>query len=121
MRHDGFPWNHHVYTTVAASVGLNYATRISPVERNKSGGTSRLLHYFSPGIAFARPEGKKLELVLRLHHRSGAFGLCNGACLDARSGHDRHADNAIVTADGRREDRASSSVAAHGTPRAVPA
>ncbi len=79
VRYDDFPWNHIVYTTVAASTGLNYATKISPIERNKTGGSSRLLHYFSPEFTFARPEDKNLELVLRLHHRSGAFGLFNGA------------------------------------------
>lgn len=80
VRYDGFPWNDIVYTTVAASTGVNLATRISPLERAKAkGNSSKLLHYFSPEITFADPDNKDLELALRLHHRSGVFGLFDGA------------------------------------------
>ena len=43
------------------------------------GGTaSRFLHFFSPEITVADPDNKNLELVLRLQHRSGIFGLIDG-------------------------------------------
>ncbi len=77
-RYDGFFWNDTVYTTVAASTGLNYATRVSPFERAKRDGGAKLLHFFAPEVTFADPDDKNLELVLRLHHRSGVFGLFNG-------------------------------------------
>lgn len=77
-RYDGLPWNDIVYTTLAVSSGLNLATRNSDIEKGKSNGGSRLLHYFSPEITFASPEDKNTELVFRLHHRSGVFGLFDG-------------------------------------------
>lgn len=79
VRYDNFFWNDTVYTTLAASTGLNYASRISPIERDKNDGDgSKLLHFFAPEVTFARPEDKNTELVFRLHHRSGVFGLFNG-------------------------------------------
>ncbi len=77
-RYDGFFWNDTIYTTIAGSTGLNYATRVSPFERNKRDGGAKLLHYFAPEITFADPDDKNLELVVRLHHRSGVFGLFDG-------------------------------------------
>ena len=80
LRYDDFPWNHRVYTSVAASTGLNLASRVSPLEKIKSeNGGSRLLHYFSPEITFALPSQPNVELMFRLHHRSGIFGTINGA------------------------------------------
>jgi hypothetical protein len=80
VRYDNFPWNHRIHTTVAASTGVNLASRISPIEQGKGGEkTSKLLHYFSPEVTFADPRDKDLELVIRLHHRSGVFGLFDGA------------------------------------------
>ena len=80
LRYDDFPWNDHIYTTLAASTGVNLASRISPLERGKGGeNTSKLLHYLAPEVTFADPRDKDLELVIRLHHRSGVFGLFDGA------------------------------------------
>ena len=42
------------------------------------GNASYVLHFFSPEITIADPDNKDLELVLRLHHRSGIFGLMDG-------------------------------------------
>lgn len=80
FRYDGFPWKDTIYMTAGVNTGLNYATSISALERRKSGNHrgSKLLHYFSPEITFAHPDNKDLELVTRLHHRSGAFGLFRG-------------------------------------------
>ena len=66
-----FPWNNFVYTTVAVSTGLNYASTVDAVERARSINHSHLLHYFSPEITFAAPDKKDTSLVIRLHHRSG--------------------------------------------------
>src|SRR5262249_12839494 len=80
LRYDGFPWNDTIYTTLAASTGLDYITETSEFERSQTNSrqTAQLLHYFSPEITFADPDNKNLELVLRLHHRSGIFGLMDG-------------------------------------------
>jgi hypothetical protein len=75
----GFPWDRVVTTTFAVSTGLNYATGISDVEREKAedkgNSGNRLLHFFSPEITFALPDRPEIELLFRFHHRSGANGL----------------------------------------------
>lgn len=79
LRFHAFPWNEYLYTTAAASVGLSYLTEVPDIETRKNGGRgSRLLHYFAPEITFALPKYKNMELVFRLHHRSGVAGLFNG-------------------------------------------
>jgi hypothetical protein len=77
LRFDGFPWNDTIYTTIAANTGLSYITKTSEFERSRSdnGQTSLVLHYLAPEITFADPDNKNLELVFKLHHRSGIFGL----------------------------------------------
>jgi len=75
-RWDRFPWRDTLYTSIAASTGLNYASRVSEIEWSEH--NSRLLHYFTPEITFADPDDKSLEGVLRLHHRSGVYGTFNG-------------------------------------------
>ena len=79
VRFHAFPWNDYVYTTAAASTGLSYLFNVPEIEKRKNGGRgSHLLHYFAPEITFAHPDHKDLELVFRLHHRSGVAGLFNG-------------------------------------------
>lgn len=82
VRFDGFPWKQALYTSVGASVGLDYLSTLPPSEVPTIGEpdrpTSKLLHYFSPEIAFAFPEARRHEMFVRLHHRSGVWGLFNG-------------------------------------------
>ena len=83
LRFDGLPWNHWVYTTIAASVGLSYVGTVSEVEKESASDRghpngSKLLHYFSPEFTFADPNHRDWEFVVRYHHRSGVFGLFNG-------------------------------------------
>lgn len=83
VRYIAFPWNNCIYTTFAVSTGLNYATGISDFEKahsdlNPPAGT-HIQHYFSPELTFALPEHKERQLVIRLHHRSGAYGVISGA------------------------------------------
>lgn len=81
LRYRDLPWNDHLYTTVAVSTGLNYASGISDEERARAGNDrgDRVLHYLAPEITFALPENKSRELVIRFHHRSGAYGLISDA------------------------------------------
>ena len=83
LRYRGFPWDDYVRTSVAVSTGLNWATGISEVERDRAsdgeGGTSQIMHYLAPEITFALPSRPNTELMLRFHHRSGIFGLINDA------------------------------------------
>lgn len=81
FRYRGFPWDRWVTTSVAISTGMNYATGTSEQEiaRNQNDEGSRWLHFLSPEITFALPSRPDIELMFRLHHRSGIFGAINGA------------------------------------------
>ena len=37
------------------------------------------MHFFSPEVTFALPSHPGTELVFRMHHRSGVFGLVSDA------------------------------------------
>lgn len=80
LRYDGLPWNETVYTTIGVNTGVSLLTDLSDFERwrDEKGRSSVFLHYLGPEFTFADPENKDLELVLRLHHRSGVFGLFDG-------------------------------------------
>lgn len=81
-RYHGFPWDGTLLTTVAISTGLNWATERTAVERDRTQNDdegSNLLHYLAPEVTFALPSHPDTELMFRLHHRSGIFGLINGA------------------------------------------
>lgn len=71
FRWKAFPWNHILRTSIGVSTGVNFATKIDQVERDKSTNTSRVLHYLSPEITFGLPDKPDLDLVFRFHHRSG--------------------------------------------------
>lgn len=77
VRNTKFPWNRWLVTTAALGFGLNYATGVSAKEQARGGpaGGDRLLGYVAPEVTFALPNHPNAELALRLHHRSGAYGL----------------------------------------------
>lgn len=81
FRYSGFRWDRYLVTTVAFSTGLNWASTVTEVEREraKDGDGSRLMHFFSPEVTIAAPSRPNLELVFRFHHRSGVFGLVSDA------------------------------------------
>ncbi len=76
------PWDQYLRTTLGASTGLNWMSELPPAEVAPGGEpeefTSHVLHYLAPEVAFALPNFPNRELVVRLHHRSGVFGLFNG-------------------------------------------
>jgi hypothetical protein len=79
LRFSGFPWNDIVYTTIAGNIGLSVLSEKSQFEKERDGHkTEELLHYLGPEITVADPDMRDLELVFRLHHRSGVYGLFNG-------------------------------------------
>ena len=81
FRYHGFPWDDKVLTTIAASTGLNWASEVTDVEQDRAndGKGSQLMHFFAPEITFADPARPNVELVFRMHHRSGVFGLVSDA------------------------------------------
>jgi hypothetical protein len=81
VRYRGFPWDDVLVTSFALSTGLNYATDVSELERERArdGEGSQWMHFFSPEITLALPSLPEVELMFRMHHRSGVFGLVSDA------------------------------------------
>ena len=81
LRWNKFPWQDFLYTTIGLGlIGPSFATGISATERRKSGNNtgSKLLNFFAPEITFSPPSNHNIAVILRVHHRSGAFGLFDG-------------------------------------------
>ena len=81
FRWRGFPWDDKLLTTVAVSTGMNFVTHVSDVEqkRARDGEGDRWMHFFAPEVTLALPSHPDVELLFRLHHRSGVFGLVSDA------------------------------------------
>lgn len=75
FRWEHFPWNNYIVSTFGLGWGVSYDTRVSTWERHDSDNTKRLLNFLAFETTLALPRYPQWELVLRLHHRSGAFGL----------------------------------------------
>lgn len=75
FRFVNFPWNNYVNTSLAIGEGISYASSIPDLEIRSNDNTKRLLNYLMLESSFALPKYPRLQLVARIHHRSGAFGL----------------------------------------------
>ena len=81
LRWTWFPWNNVLYTNARIGLmGASYVTSISPWERQNSGNAtgSNILHFLVPEVTFALSENSAGEAFVRVHHRSGVYGLFNG-------------------------------------------
>lgn len=80
LRWSHFPWNKFVYTTLAVGEGVSYASSIPARELRddhaKING-KRFENYLMFEVTFSLPKHPEWQLVYRIHHRSGAFGLYN--------------------------------------------
>ncbi len=81
FRYHGFPWDDRLLTTFAVSTGLDWASEVTAVEKERArdGEGSQWMHFFAPEITFALPSHPDAELMLRFHHRSGVFGVVSDA------------------------------------------
>jgi hypothetical protein len=70
-----FPWNHYVVTSLAIGEGVSYVSSIPSIEKRQNQNTKRILNYLMLEATFAIPNYPQWHLILRIHHRSGAFGL----------------------------------------------
>lgn len=75
FRWANMPWNHYVNTSFAIGEGISYASSVPSIERRYSDNTKRLLNYLMLEATFAPPDYPRLQLIARIHHRSGAYGL----------------------------------------------
>jgi len=74
IRWSKFPWNNHVATSLAYGLGPSFASEKPEAEIDVNDSTHKFLVYWYGEIALG-PPGSNWEGVLRIHHRSGAFGL----------------------------------------------
>ena len=82
IRWNDFPWNHFIKTSVAVGEGISYATR-HPFQEvrdpTKAAEAKVLLNYLMFEVGFSLPKYPQWQLFLRIHHRSGAYGVfCRG-------------------------------------------
>ncbi len=75
FRWANLPWNHYVNTSFAIGEGISYDTSVSALEKRSNQNTKRLLNYLMLEASFAPPSYPQLQIVARIHHRSGAYGL----------------------------------------------
>lgn len=81
VRWTSFPWNRLLYTNARlGATGLSYATGVSTWERQNGGNNrgSNFLQFGALEVSFAASENARSEVFVRVHHRSGIFGLING-------------------------------------------
>jgi hypothetical protein len=75
FRWANLPWNDYVVTSLSIGEGISYDTSVPSLEARTNSNTKRLLNYLMLEATFSPPSYPRLQLVARIHHRSGAFGL----------------------------------------------
>jgi hypothetical protein len=75
FRWANYPWDRYITTTFGLGWGVSYDTRITVWEKHDSDNTKHLLNFLAFEATFAIPHYPQWQLALRLHHRSGVFGL----------------------------------------------
>lgn len=75
FRFTSFPWNQYVTTSLVIGEGVSYVTAIPSLEQKDNVKTKRLLNYLMFEATFSHPSYPEWQLLTRIHHRSGAFGL----------------------------------------------
>lgn len=73
-----FPWDRYLDTSFAFGEGLSLATRVPAIEARRHQRSSALLDYLLFEFAFSLPDVPRWSTVVRIHHRSGAWGTFNG-------------------------------------------
>lgn len=79
FRWANFPWNKYIATSFAVGEGLSYDSKVPEQEIPKEGKPQRILNYLMLEATVALPRSPQWELVARIHHRSGVFGLYESA------------------------------------------
>lgn len=74
-RWHAFVFDDTVVATASIGQGLSWASSVPRIETERWGEATRLLSYNSYEFTLASPERPNVELVFRLHHRSGVWGL----------------------------------------------
>jgi hypothetical protein len=75
FRWANWPWNYYVTTSFGFAEGVSYASSVPAIEKRNNTNTKRFLNYLMYEITLAPPSHPEWQLVFRVHHRSGAYGL----------------------------------------------
>ena len=70
-----FPWDRHIDTSAAVGLGLSYATELPEFEVQDNGASNQWLAYMLVELTARLPSIPNWQLVVRVHHRSAAFGV----------------------------------------------
>lgn len=70
-----FIWCRYLKTTATFGEGMSYVTKVPFAESYNSDQERKLLNFLLFELAFALPQCPNFEVIARVHHRSGAFGL----------------------------------------------
>lgn len=73
-----FPWDSYLNTDFAAGAGVSYATALPEFEVANHDDAEQFLAYILLELEFRPRRWDNWSIILRSHHRSGAFGLFNG-------------------------------------------
>jgi hypothetical protein len=73
-----FPWDNYVNTRFAFGEGISIASRVPPLEPRSDPDeeeSTRVLNYLLVELEFAPPGDSRWSSFIRVHHRSGVYGL----------------------------------------------
>ncbi len=73
-----FPWNRTVLTTLGIGEGVSWASHVPQQEidaEDEPGNSRKFLNYVMVEMTFSLPEHPEWQVMYRLQHRSGVFGL----------------------------------------------
>ena len=81
LRWNAFPWDRFVNTSFAYGLGPSYAFGRPVIEERRNRPLSRGLVFMIAELTFAPPKQRASpwEGFIRIHHRSGAFGVVSDA------------------------------------------
>ena len=72
-----FPWNERVRTTFAVGNGMSFATEVPEVEKEDDEDALAYKNILLFELTFGPPKHPQWDFSLRLHHRSGVYGIFN--------------------------------------------
>lgn len=77
LRITKFPWNRFILTTFAAGYGTSFAAEQPFPERYQltSSKSQSILAFLAFELTFSLPDHPQWQFLIRIHHRSGCFGL----------------------------------------------
>jgi hypothetical protein len=79
VRWSTFPWSDYVNTTIAVGDGPSFATVPPKLEKKNFDAAKRLQNYVFLELTFGLPRFPQWDFVIRIHHRSGVFGVLGGS------------------------------------------